>query len=90
MIALKEITLDLKERYDRMLGEIPTSFYRFSNIFMARDCSHLKYAEIDDAFCLMSGIVVILCNMAAQIINERIDPRMREKEAAETSEVMML
>ena len=40
--------------------------------------------------CLMSGIVVILCNMAAQIINERIDPRMREKEAAETSEVMML
>lgn len=54
MIALKEITLDLKERYDRMLGEIPTSFYRFSNIFMARDCSHLKYAEIDDAFCLMA------------------------------------
>ena len=40
--------------------------------------------------CLMSGIVVILCNMAAQIINERIDPRMREKAAAETSEVMML
>lgn len=27
--------------------------------------------------CMMSGIVVILCNMAAQVINERIDPRIR-------------
>ncbi len=27
--------------------------------------------------CLMSGIMVILCNMAAQAVNERIDPRMR-------------
>ena len=27
--------------------------------------------------CLMSGIIVILCNMAAQAVNERIDPRMR-------------
>ncbi len=27
--------------------------------------------------CLMSGILVILCNMAAQMINEMIDPRMR-------------
>ena len=28
--------------------------------------------------CILSGIVVILCNMIAQIINERIDPRMKE------------
>lgn len=27
--------------------------------------------------CLMSSIMVILCNMAAQAVNERIDPRMR-------------
>ena len=27
--------------------------------------------------CLMSGALVILCSMAAQIINERIDPRVR-------------
>ncbi len=27
--------------------------------------------------CLMSGIMVILCNMATQAVNERIDPRMR-------------
>lgn len=38
--------------------------------------------------CILSGIVVILSNMAAQIINERIDPRMRESEVVETSEVM--
>ncbi|MBQ8812951.1 MAG: ABC transporter permease [Lachnospiraceae bacterium] len=37
--------------------------------------------------CILSGIVVILCNMIAQVINERIDPRMRENEIAETSEV---
>lgn len=27
--------------------------------------------------CMLSGILVILCNMAAQAINERIDPRMK-------------
>ena len=37
--------------------------------------------------CLFSGIVVILCNIIAQIINERIDPRMKEYEAALTLEV---
>ena len=54
MLILNEITLDLKENYEKMLGDIPTSFYRFSNIFMAKDCSHLKYADIDGAFCLMA------------------------------------
>ena len=28
--------------------------------------------------CILSGIVVILSNMIAQTINERIDPRMKE------------
>lgn len=27
--------------------------------------------------CILSGAVVILCNMAAQVINERLDPRLR-------------
>ena len=31
--------------------------------------------------CLLSGAVVIFCNMAAQIINQRIDPRMRAGES---------
>lgn len=40
--------------------------------------------------CLLSGIVVILCNMAAQTINERIDPRMKVSVGAEASEVVRL
>lgn len=36
---------------------------------------------------LLSGIVVILCNMIAQTINEQIDPRMKAAEIVETSEV---
>lgn len=27
--------------------------------------------------CILSGVLVMLCSMAAQVINERIDPRMR-------------
>ena len=38
--------------------------------------------------CILSGVLVILCSMAAQIINERIDPRVRGQE--ETSEVREL
>ena len=37
--------------------------------------------------CILSGAVVILCNIIAQTINEHIDPRMRETEVIETSEV---
>lgn len=40
--------------------------------------------------CLLSGILVILCNMVAQTINEQIDPRMKASEASEVSEVMKL
>ena len=57
---------------------------------LAYESARYKDYNLLMLLCLMSGIVVILCNIAAQIINERIDPRMREKEAAETSEVMML
>lgn len=37
--------------------------------------------------CILSGALVIFFNMIAQVINERIDPRMRENELVETSEV---
>lgn len=37
--------------------------------------------------CILSGAVVILCNIIAQTINEHIDPRMRENESIETTEV---
>ncbi len=37
--------------------------------------------------CLMSGVLVILCNMIAQTVNEKIDPRMKADEAAKVLEV---
>ena len=37
--------------------------------------------------CMMTGIVVIFCNILGQIINERIDPRIKATEVVETSEV---
>lgn len=37
--------------------------------------------------CMMTGILVIFCNMIGQIINEHIDPRIRANEIVETSEV---
>ena len=39
--------------------------------------------------CILTGTVVILCNILAQIINERIDPRMRETAPVEGSEVRL-
>ena len=36
---------------------------------------------------LMSGIIIIACNMAAQILKERIDPRMRISRQSEMQEV---
>lgn len=40
--------------------------------------------------CLMSGVLVILGNLFAQIINEQIDPRIRSSEAVDSSEVVEL
>ena len=37
--------------------------------------------------CILSGILVILCSIAAQIINERIDPRMGSGAVQEAREV---
>ena len=37
--------------------------------------------------CMMSGILVIFCNLIGQIINEKIDPRIKANEVVETSEV---
>lgn len=40
--------------------------------------------------CLISGVVVIFCNVAAQIINEKLDPRIRAQQETEETEVTML
>ena len=37
--------------------------------------------------CMMTGILVILCNLIGGIINEKIDPRIKATEVVETSEV---
>lgn len=37
--------------------------------------------------CMMTGVLVILCNLIGSIINERIDPRIRANEMIEASEV---
>lgn len=39
--------------------------------------------------CLLSGALVILCNMIAQTLNERIDPRMKGPDLTENAEVIM-
>ena len=48
-----------------------------------------KYADYNMlmVLCMMTGITVIFCNMIGQIINERIDPRMKANETTELSEV---
>ncbi|MEG2165291.1 MAG: ABC transporter permease [Ruthenibacterium sp.] len=40
--------------------------------------------------CILSGVIVIFCNMLSQIINEHIDPRIKATEVLETSEVTTL
>ncbi|MEG2672324.1 MAG: ABC transporter permease [Ruthenibacterium sp.] len=40
--------------------------------------------------CMLSGVIVIFCNMLSQIINEHIDPRIKASEVLETSEVTRL
>lgn len=37
--------------------------------------------------CMMTGILVILCNLVGQTINEHIDPRLKAQEVTERSEV---
>ena len=37
--------------------------------------------------CMMTGILVILCNLIGGIINEKIDPRIKANEVVETTEV---
>ena len=37
--------------------------------------------------CMMTGILVLFCNLIGGIINEKIDPRIKANEVVETSEV---
>lgn len=48
-----------------------------------------RYADYNMlmVLCMITGMTVIFCNMVGQIINERIDPRIKANEVVETSEV---
>lgn len=48
-----------------------------------------RYADYNllMVLCMMTGMTVILCNMIGQMINERIDPRMKANQAARHVEV---
>lgn len=48
-----------------------------------------RYADYNMlmVLCMLTGITVIFCNMAGQMINGRIDPRIKANVAAEASEV---
>jgi peptide/nickel transport system permease protein len=54
---------------------------------LAYESARYKDYNLLMVLCLISGIVVILCNMISQIINEHIDPRIKANEVVETSEV---
>ena len=40
--------------------------------------------------CMLTGVIVIFCSLLAQILNERIDPRVRGQEQLEYGEVTAL
>ena len=45
---------------------------------MAYESARWKDYNLLMVLCLFTGIAVIFCGMLAQILNERIDPRIRE------------
>ena len=44
--------------------------------------------KLEVHICMMSGILVIFCNIVSQTINEQIDPRMKDEVITEKSEVV--
>ena len=45
---------------------------------MAYESARYKDYNLLMVLCILTGIVVVVCNMIAQTINERIDPRIRQ------------
>lgn len=57
---------------------------------LAYESARYKDYNLLMVLCMLSGIIVIFCNMISQIINEHIDPRIKANEVVETSEVTAL
>ena len=45
---------------------------------LAYESARYKDYNLLMVLCILTGIVVVVCNMIAQTINERIDPRIRQ------------
>ncbi len=54
MLELKEITMDLRERYKKLTRDNKMSYYSFTNIYMSRNCTYFKYVEIEGGVCMIS------------------------------------
>jgi peptide/nickel transport system permease protein len=57
---------------------------------LAYESARYKDYNLLMVLCMLSGGIVIFCNMISQIINEHIDPRIKANEIVETSEVTTL
>ena len=53
MLAIKEITLDLRPRYRELTQGNEVSYYSFTNLFMSRDCTYYRYVEIEGGICVL-------------------------------------
>ena len=55
---------------------------------LAYESARYKDYNLLMLLCLLSGGLVILCSMAAQLVNEDLDPRIRDRDRGEIREVM--
>ena len=62
-------------------------FFLSGNRYAAYESARYKDYNLLMVVSLLSGIIVIVCNMAAQILNERIDPRIRISRQPDIQEV---
>lgn len=62
-------------------------FFLSGNRTLAYESARYKDYNLLMVVSLLSGIIVIVCNMAAQILNERIDPRIRISRQPDIQEV---
>ncbi len=53
MLAIKEITLDLRPRYRELTQGNEVSYYSFTNLFMSRECTYYRYVELEGGICVL-------------------------------------
>ena len=95
--VLTRVIKDMIPRYRTMKGYMVPDVYKrqVESVFSYPGIGALSYesARYHDynllmLLCMMSGILVIFCNIVSQTINEQIDPRMKDEVITEKSEVV--